>query len=70
MVAGTLLYVIGCVLITITINVPLNKALAAVDPDSGTGTDVWSNYLDRWTRWNHARTIAAFAACVLFTIAA
>ncbi|MCZ4275481.1 anthrone oxygenase family protein [Rhodococcoides yunnanense] len=68
-VAGALLYVIGCVLVTVAINVPLNDALAAVDPSSRAGADVWSNYLVRWTRWNHVRTGAAFAACVLFTIA-
>ncbi|MCC8927674.1 DUF1772 domain-containing protein [Rhodococcus sp. I2R] len=68
-VAGALLYVIGCVLVTVAINVPLNDALAAVDPSNQADADVWSNYLVRWTRWNHARTGAAFAACVLFTIA-
>ena len=68
-VAGALLYVIGCVLVTVAINVPLNDALAAVDPSNQADADVWSNYLVRWTRWNHARTGAAFAAFVLFTIA-
>jgi len=68
-VAGALLYVIGCVLVTVAINVPLNDALGAVDPSNRAGADVWSNYLVRWTRWNHVRTGAAFAACVLFTIA-
>lgn len=65
--AGALLYIGGCVLVTMAVNVPLNDALAAVDPGSTTGAEVWSNYL---TRWNHARTAAAVAACVLLTLAA
>lgn len=68
--AGALLYIGGCVLVTMAVNVPLNDALAAVDPGSTTGAEVWSNYLTRWTRWNHARTAAAVAACVLLTLAA
>ncbi|WP_338891786.1 DUF1772 domain-containing protein [Rhodococcus sovatensis] len=67
--AGALLYIGGCVLVTVAVNVPLNDALAAVDPGSTAGAEVWSNYMTQWTRWNHARTAAAGAACVLLTLA-
>ena len=54
-VAGAGLYVIGTVLVTMAFNVPLNNALAAVDPASGEGAAVWADYLRTWTNWNHVR---------------
>ncbi|OZE95778.1 MULTISPECIES: anthrone oxygenase family protein [Nocardiaceae] len=69
-VAGAVVYVVGCVAMTIAINVPLNDSLAAVDPSSSQGAAVWADYLTRWTRWNHARTAAAALACAVLTVAA
>jgi uncharacterized membrane protein len=64
--AGAGLYVIGTVLVTMVFNVPLNNALAAVDPASSEGAAVWTNYLKSWTNWNHVRTLAALAASGAF----
>ena len=64
--AGTGLYVIGTVLVTMVFNVPLNNALAAVDPASSEGAAVWADYLRTWTNWNHVRTLAALAASGAF----
>ena len=69
LLAGCLLYLIGSVLVTIVFNVPRNDALAAVDPASADGAAVWASYLTAWTAWNHVRTVTAFAAAVLLTIA-
>lgn len=66
---GSLLYLIGTVLVTIAFNVPLNDALATVKPDGADGANVWARYLTSWTIWNHVRTIAALVAAALFTIA-
>lgn len=66
---GSLLYLIGTVLVTIAFNVPLNDALATVKPDGADGANVWARYLTNWTIWNHVRTIAALVAAALFTIA-
>jgi uncharacterized protein (TIGR02246 family) len=55
--------------VTIACNVPLNDALAAVDPSSADAGRVWTNYLKNWTTWNHVRTIAALAAAASFTVA-
>jgi len=66
--AGSLLYLIGTIGVTIACNVPLNDALAIVSPDSADGTTLWEKYLRDWTFWNHVRTIAALLAAVLFTI--
>lgn len=66
---GSLLYLVGTVLVTIAFNVPLNDALATVKPDSTQGANLWASYLTNWTIWNHVRTIAALLAAALLTIA-
>ncbi|MBW4543902.1 MAG: DUF1772 domain-containing protein [Symplocastrum torsivum CPER-KK1] len=50
-------------------NVPLNDALAKVDPASTDGASLWVSYLTNWTNWNHVRTATALAAAASFTIA-
>ncbi|MEY2858007.1 MAG: hypothetical protein RLZZ74_2319 [Cyanobacteriota bacterium] len=66
---GSLLYLIGTVLVTMVFNVPLNDALAKVEPSSTEGASLWVRYLTDWTMWNHVRTSAALAAATLLTIA-
>lgn len=68
LLAGSLLYLAGTVLVTIAFNVPLNEALARVEPRSAEGAQLWTRYLADWTRWNHVRTAAALAAAALLTI--
>ena len=65
--AGSLLYLIGAIAVTIVFNVPRNDALAAVDPASAEGARLWADYLRSWTAWNHVRTIASMAAAALLT---
>jgi uncharacterized membrane protein len=65
---GSLLYLLGTFLVTIAFNVPLNDALAEVEPISAEGANLWANYLTNWTFWNHVRTIAALAATAVFSI--
>jgi uncharacterized membrane protein len=45
LLAGSLIHLIGTILVTIACNVPLNDALAAVDPSSADAGRVWTNYL-------------------------
>jgi uncharacterized membrane protein len=66
MFVGGVLYVVGMFVVTMVFNVPLNNALAAVDPQSDDATRVWARYLRDWTFWNHVRTIACVAASALF----
>ncbi len=66
---GSLLYLVGTVLVTIVFNVPLNEALAKVEPSSTDGANLWANYLTSWTAWNHVRTAAAVAAAASLTMA-
>jgi len=67
--AGSLLYVVGNVVVTMVGNVPLNNALAAAQPDSADGARLWAHYLLRWTAWNHVRTVTALAAMACFILA-
>jgi uncharacterized membrane protein len=69
LLAGSLLYLIGIVVVTMVFNVPLNDALAAVDPASANGAAVWTTYLRDWVMWNHVRTITAIAALACFIAA-
>jgi uncharacterized membrane protein len=62
LLVGSLLYLVGTLGVTIAFNVPMNEALAKVDPGSSDGVNLWANYLVDWTFWNHVRTIAALAA--------
>jgi len=66
---GCFLYLVGAILVTIACNVPLNDALAAVDPSKADAVPIWTNYLKIWTAWNHVRTVASLAAAALFTVA-
>jgi uncharacterized membrane protein len=69
LLAGSLLYVVGAILVTMVFNVPMNDALAAVDPASGEGARVWAGYLTDWTRWNHVRTVACVGAAAALMLA-
>ncbi len=69
LVAGGLLYLIGCILVTILFNVPLNNELAAVEPGTGAGAELWSRYLSTWTAWNHVRTVLPLAAAASLVMA-
>lgn len=69
LLAGSLLYLFGTILVTIVFNVPRNDALAGIDPASAEGTRLWAGYVSGWTAWNHVRTIAALAAAAALAIA-
>jgi uncharacterized membrane protein len=69
LLAGSLLYLVGTILVTMVFNVPLNNRLATVSADSAAGTDLWKRYLSDWTVWNHVRTAASLAAAACFMMA-
>ena len=69
LLAGSLLYLIGTVLVTMVFNVPMNNALESVDPESSNASTQWASYLVRWTAWNHVRTAAALLGTALLTLA-
>jgi uncharacterized membrane protein len=69
MMAGGIIYVLGMFVVTVVFNVPLNNALAAVDPASADAGSLWARYLRDWTFWNHVRTVACTGASALFIAA-
>lgn len=68
LLAGGVLYIAGCFLVTMICNVPLNNELAAVAADSPTSVQVWTKYLTSWVWWNHVRTVGALLACGAFIL--
>lgn len=69
LLAGSVLYVVGCFGVTMACNVPLNNMLAALVPGTPDSERRWGFYQANWTRWNHVRTIGSLAAMVAFILA-
>jgi uncharacterized membrane protein len=69
LLAGSAIYLLGTIALTIGYHVPRNEALAKVEPDSVDAAGHWSGYVADWTRWNHVRGAAALAAAGVFTAA-
>jgi uncharacterized membrane protein len=67
-VLGALLYLVGSIGLTMVVNVPMNNRLDAADPASAEGTRIWTDYLSRWTAWNHVRAVACTAAAAALTV--
>ena len=64
--AGGVLYLAGSVGVTAAYHVPLNNALADLDPNAPETEALWQDYLRRWTAGNHLRTIGCSAAAALY----
>ena len=65
LVAGSVVYAVGSLLLTMGPHVPMNETLATLPADAGS-TAYWQEYRERWTRWNHVRAAASLTAAVLF----
>lgn len=70
LIGGSLSYLVGAIVVTIAVNVPLNNALAKADPLSGDAQLFWTKYVRTWTAWNHVRTMASLVAAALCLSAA
>ncbi len=65
-VVAALIYLIGCFGVTVVFNVPMNEALAGMDPAAEATRDYWTaSYVPRWTFWNTVRTLACAASAAL-----
>ena len=64
---GSILYVLGVMVPTSTVNVPLNDTLAVVDaPLAGArAQEMWQSYSAPWQFWNAIRAVAAGAVLLL-----
>ncbi|WP_425100570.1 DUF1772 domain-containing protein [Tropicibacter sp. S64] len=63
---AALVYLIGCFGVTVAFNVPMNEALAGMEPSTEATRDYWlQTYVPRWTFWNSVRTAAAALSAAL-----
>ncbi len=69
LLAAGIAYLAGVILVTVFFNVPMNNALAAVDTSSAAGAALWADYVDRWTMWNHVRTVGGLVSSGAFILA-
>jgi uncharacterized membrane protein len=66
LLAGSLFYLVGVLVVTGVFSVPMNNALDAARPNTPEGLQIWTTYLSNWTAWNHVRTVASLIATGLF----
>lgn len=64
-------YVVGAFLVTATINVPMNEALAevVVPNDTEAARAVWHDYSSSWQFWNTLRTVVSGVSLLLTGLA-
>lgn len=62
-------YLFGTMAVTLLANVPLNEALARLQPQSPEAELAWRAYVTHWTIWNHVRGLAALIAAALSILA-
>ena len=64
---AALVYVLGAMVPTFAVNVPLNEALAQIAPplDTARAEEVWRSYSQPWQAWNTSRAAAAGIALLL-----
>lgn len=64
-IAGMVLYVVGAYVITFAVNVPMNDALEA---GKGSPASLREAFEDRWTAWNHVRSVLTTSALVCLVV--
>ncbi len=64
---AALCYLLGGLVLTVTINVPMNEALARVEIPASVeaAAQIWQAYSAPWQFWNLIRTLASGAALLL-----
>ncbi len=69
LLVGSLLYLVGNILVTGAYNVPRNNALDAMNANTVTAAE-WARWVSGWLAGNHVRTITGLAATAMFVLAA
>jgi uncharacterized membrane protein len=64
-IAGLVLYAVGAYVITFAVNVPMNDAL---EGGKGSAASLRETFEDRWTMWNHARSVLTTSALVCLVV--
>jgi uncharacterized membrane protein len=63
-------YVVGALVPSFAVNIPMNDTLDAARPSAGEAARVWSDYSSRWTLWNHVRTVSSLVSVGLVGLGA
>jgi uncharacterized membrane protein len=68
---GGFVYLFGGIVLTMSVNVPMNEALAliSVPANEAEAARIWQTYSGPWQNWNIARTIAGALTLTLTGIA-
>ncbi|TDU89995.1 putative membrane protein [Kribbella voronezhensis] len=69
LVAGAALYLVGVIVVSFAVNIPLNDKLATFDPNSAAGAAEWLNYLAKWNPANNLRAVSCALGVVAFGLA-
>lgn len=59
LLAGTMIYIVASIGVTVVLNMPMDNALMVADPAKPEGLELWEKYLTDWTFWNHIRTFGS-----------
>lgn len=64
---AALVYLLGGLVLTMLVNVPMNEALAqvSVPDDPQQAAAIWADYSPRWQVWNQIRAVASGVALLL-----
>jgi uncharacterized membrane protein len=69
LVAGSAVYLLGTIVLTVVYHVPLNNRLASADPGAADAARTWADYTSRWTAMNHVRAASGVIAGALLLAA-
>lgn len=50
------------------VRVPSTEGMAAMSVTDPSANSLWDEYLERWTMWNHARTVSAMVAVLPYLL--
>lgn len=67
--AASVVYLAGGLMLTVRYHIPRNDRLMKVDPAAPGSDDFWRRYVAEWTTWNHVRAITSLTATGLLAIA-
>jgi len=67
---AAVVYLLGGLVLTMAVNVPMNEDLAeiAIPSDANAASRIWDDYSGRWQLWNAARTVASGASLALAAV--
>ncbi len=68
-IVGSALYLVGVIVVSVAVNLPLNDHLATIDPTTAAGATEWQNYLTKWNPANNIRTLTGTLAVIAFGLA-